>query len=596
MINKKSLCILTVFLVCAFIYSAGFLRAQESQLEQTIDTTGPASPLPKVFRPNVDLSGRGLNSADTGWPQMLAAKDVLMAWQNDVGFKGMYRIQFNLWEINNYGKDEDVQDELLENYENIIKTISDSGGVVILNLFSTPAGLGKVLDKKSTPQDIKAFKGLVKSYIKKYSCDKRYNIWYEVWTAPDLDSFFLGRTQEYLNLYKAVAEAVKELESESKIHIPIGGPSVSWWFQDIDSNNIMAPEKSLIYGLIKFCYRYKLPLDFISWHAYSTDPRVESEITLYNKTPVSLIRAWLNYFHFDPNTPLIIDEWNFDSGYGLAAERQDKSYIGASYIPARIKKMQAAGLDYQLFFALEDFYNPKEGVARNLGIFSFDPLNPSASAKPKAIYNVFRMFSGLQGEMLNTAPLNDEFVGLVATRSKDKVVVIVYNYVDPEITKSYLSRNLGSLVESERRFVLKLISSGQIDKILYRQQDILKLKSTNRVRSMLTKAQELNDAAKKYMIAERSIKLNFKNLKGDYVYQRYAVDSSCNADCVFSPVEEKEVSLSETYSETLLLKPYSVNMIVFSNRPKAQAQKEASAAIAAPLNEVTAPPEAKKQE
>lgn len=589
MINKKGLYLSIIFLACAFLYSAVFLHAQESALEQTIDASGSSSPLPKVFRPNIDLSGRGLNSGDSGWPQMLAKKDVLSAWHNDIGFKGMYRIQFNLWEIDNYGKSEDVQDELLENYENIIKTISDSGGVVILDLFSTPAGLGKVLDKKSTPQDIKAFKELVKSYIKKYSCDKRYNIWYEVWTAPDLDNFFLGRTQEYLNLYKAVAEAVKELEGESKIHIPIGGPSVSWWFQDVGSNNITAPEKSLIYELIKFCYRYKLPLDFISWHAYSTDPRVENEITLYNKPPISLIRAWLSYFHFDPNIPLIIDEWNFDSGYGLATERQDKAYIGASYIPARIKKMHAAGLDYQLFFAMEDFYNPKEGVARNLGIFTFDPAAPEAPARPKAMYNVFRMLSSLGGEMLVTAPLNDEFVGMIATRSKDKLVIIVHNYIDPEMTTSYLSRNLGSIAESERRFILKLINSGQIDKVLYRQQDVLKLKTTNRVKSMLAKARELNDAAKKYMIAERSIKLNFKNLKGDYVYQRYTVDSSCGVDCAFSPAEEKVVS-GDAYSETLFLKPYSVNMIVFSARPKAEIKEGAA------LSEVPAPPEAKQQE
>jgi len=595
MINRKITYLLTVFLVCVFFHSSGFLHAQEPQLEQTVDAAGAASQLPKVFRPNIDLSGRGLNSGNNGWPQMLAAKDVLSIWHADIGFKGIYRIQFNLWEIDNYGKSEDIQDELLENYENIIKTISDSGGVVILDLFSTPAGLGKVLDKKSTPQDIKAFKGLVKSYIKKYSCDKRYNIWYEVWTAPDLDSFFLGRTQEYLNLYKAVAEAVKELENESKIHIPIGGPSVSWWFQDVGSNNIMAPEKSLVYELIKFCYRYKLPLDFISWHAYSTDPHVENETTLYNKSPISLVRAWLSYFHFDPKTPLIVDEWNFDSGYGLAAERQDKAYIGASYIPARIKKMHALGLDYQLFFALEDFYNPKEGVARNLGIFSFDPANPDAPARPKATYNVFRMLSALPGEMLNTTPLNDEFVGMVAARSKDKIVVIVYNYIDPDITRNYLSRNLGSLVEVERRFVLKLISSGQIDKILYRQQDVLKLKTTNRVKSLLTKAQELNDVSKKYMISERVIKLNFKNLKGDYFYQRYAVDSSCGSGCPFLPVEEKDIP-GETCSETLALKPYSVNMVVLSARTKAEVKQEAPAQAVPPSTEAPAPPEAKKQE
>jgi hypothetical protein len=64
---------------------------------------------------------------------------------------------------------------------------------------------------------LKFFKELIKNYIRELSCNKRYNIWYEVWSAPDLDDFFLGRQQEYLNLYKAVAESVKELEEEKTV-------------------------------------------------------------------------------------------------------------------------------------------------------------------------------------------------------------------------------------------------------------------------------------------------------------------------------------------------------------------------------------------
>ena len=54
----------------------------------------------------------------------------------------------------------------MANYENIIKKITDAGGIVILDIFGTPAGLGKALDKKSPPWDLKAFKELVKSYIR----------------------------------------------------------------------------------------------------------------------------------------------------------------------------------------------------------------------------------------------------------------------------------------------------------------------------------------------------------------------------------------------------------------------------------------------
>ncbi len=317
---------------------------QADDLEFTLDANSPTVPLPKTFKPSIDLSGRGFHR-QTSWPQGLAAPEVLDTWAKDIGFSGVYRLQYNLWEINQLAKDKDAQDKLLNNYENIIKKITEAGGIVILDIFSTPAGLGQALDKKSPPWDFRAFKELIKNQIRDLSCNKRYNIWYEVWSAPDLDDFFLGRKQEYLNLYRAVAEAAKELSVENKVYIPVGGPATSWWFQNFDANTILTSERSLIYELIQFSYRHHLPLDFVSWHAYSTDPKTEKETTIYKKTGMALLRDWLSYFNFDRNTPLIIDEWNYDTNANVLPERKEKSYISASYIPSRIKNMDEAGID-----------------------------------------------------------------------------------------------------------------------------------------------------------------------------------------------------------------------------------------------------------
>ena len=58
---------------------------------------------------------------------------------------------------------------------------------------------------------------------------------------------------------------------------------MTWWFQNVEGNTIYYPERSLIYECIRFCSKLRLPLDFISWHAYTTDPFAESEITRYKK-------------------------------------------------------------------------------------------------------------------------------------------------------------------------------------------------------------------------------------------------------------------------------------------------------------------------
>ncbi|PIP20167.1 MAG: hypothetical protein COX40_06250 [Candidatus Omnitrophica bacterium CG23_combo_of_CG06-09_8_20_14_all_40_11] len=544
------------------------LFAQDADLEFSLDVNSPTIPLPKIFQPSIDLSGRGFHR-QTSWPQGLAAPEVLDTWGKDIGFSGVYRLQYNLWEVNQLAKDKEVQDKLLSNYEGVIKKITEAGGIVILDIFSTPPGLGKALDKKSPPWDFRAFKELIKNHIRNLSCNKRYNIWYEVWSAPDLDDFFLGRKQEYLNIYRAVAEAAKELSEEFKIYIPVGGPATSWWFQNFDANTIIAPERSLIYELIKFCYHYHLPLNFITWHAYSTDPKVEKETTTYKKTGIALLRDWLTYFNFDRNIPLLVDEWNYDSGANLSPARGERSFVCASYILNRIKNMYEAGIDYQLYFCLEDFQNNKEGVVRNVGVFGFDSEASLYKGAPKSTYNVFRMLSNLGNNMFSASlKPNDEFVDVVATKTQDRIALLIYNYIDPEIARNYLSRNITALSGAERKALLNIITSGRLEKILSHSIEIAKIRASKRLNTLLTRTQELNDRAEKFKSGTRNIKIDIKNLKENYLYQRYTTDSSCSYNCEFTPAEEKEVSASELYQETLVLSPYSVNMVVLKKKPK----------------------------
>jgi hypothetical protein len=590
--RHQSLIFACALSVSACFFPGPFAFGQDNDLEFTIDVASNVSVLPSVFKPSIDLSGRGYHN-DISWPQELAAKNVLESWSTDVGFKGMYRLQYNLWQINQLAKDKAAQEKLIANYEWIIKKVSDAGGTVILDLFGMPPGLGKVLDKKSAPWNLNAFKKLVKSRIRDLSCNKKYNIWYEVWSAPDLGDFFLGRKQEYLNLYKAVAEAAQELEVETKASIPVGGPSTSWWFQNFDGNAIVNPENSLIYELIKFCFRYKLPLDFISWHAYSTDPSVEREITSYNKTPPALVRDWLSYFKLNKDIPLIVDEWNFDSGDNVLSERKENSFVCASYIPSRIKNMYKAGIDYQLFFSLEDFQDNMEGVKRNVGVFWFEQDAPNYQGGHKSIYNMFRMLASLGNTLVaSSAKAGDEFIDLIATKKDDEVVILVYNYIDPDIFTNYLTRNIAGLNKAERAIMVSLLSQDQLEKIMRKELDFSRMHAHNKynkVKNILKRAQELNDRATKYRFYARKIDVTVKNLNrlsaaGDaprqeqppaaaaekvkYIYQRYIIDSSCSMNCNFVPIEEKEVVVNGNYQESFIVNPYSVNMIILKKKPK----------------------------
>lgn len=560
----------SILIVGFWIYIAPAQQSQQNdQLEVSIDAASATIALPKIFKPNIDLSGRGFHAQET-WPQQLAAPEVLEAWQKDIGFRGMYRLQYNLWEIEKLAKDKARQEELLANYEAIIKKISQAGGVVILDLFGTPEGLGRTPDIRCAPSNLPALKQLIRRTIKKLSCEKKYNIWYEVWSAPDLDNFFLGRKQDYFSLYRAIAEVAKELEAEAKVYIPVGGPSASYWFQNFDGNTILAPERSLIYELIKFCYRQRLPLNFITWHSYSSDPSKEKETTAYNKTPAELIREWLSYFNFNKDTPLIVDEWNYDTGTNILTERKEESFIAASYIPHRIKNFYEQGFDYQIYFSLEDFWNKDEGIVRNVGVFWFDPEADVYKGEPKIIYNVFKMLLGLGNEFFDKVKLSDEFVRVIATRTKEGFVLLVSNYIDPDISQSYLSRNLATLRPAETRELLRLVKNGTIEKVMRKELDLSKVRCRKKVRALIKKAQEQKDLGEKFKGSPRKLTIRFKNLKEDYLCQRYAIDFSCSLNCEFAPVAETEIlrDAGAGAQETLSLNPYSVYMLVLKTKPK----------------------------
>ncbi|MFH1678570.1 MAG: cellulase family glycosylhydrolase [Candidatus Omnitrophota bacterium] len=547
--------------------------AQNSDIDFNLDISSKTRVTPDLLRrPGIDLSGRGFHG-DPTWPQNLAAPEALARIDKELDLRGgVFRLQFDLWEFVLLAKNKQMQTRLFNNYSSVIKNINAAGGVIILDLYGMPPGLGKVLDKKSSPWDIKAFKELVKDIIRYFSCEKGYNIWYEVWNAPDLDGFFIGQKKEYYNIYQAVAESVKELERETNQNIPIGGPGVSWWFQNLEGNTILHPEKSLIYELIRFCSQRGLPLDFISWHAYTSDPFAESEVTGYKKIVPELIREWLSYFGLDATIPLVISEWNYDSGLNFEPKRGWESYIAASFIPSRIRNMLKSGIDYQILFCLEDFKNNKEGVNQNVGLFWFEPEYAKYTGGPKSMFNVIRMLNMLGGEMFLSSRLDNEFIGIIATKKKDGIALLLFNYIDKRSAKNYLSRHIAELPPKLAKSLVTLMDSSRWDKILSKELPLKTLRLHRRIKAKIQEAIDYKDAAALKVNQRLNINLSLTKLEGDYIYKKYVVDKTCRLDCAFLPQEEKEIKTVTAYKETLILEPYSVVLILMDKK-----QKEGSA-------------------
>ncbi len=98
-------------------------------------------------------------------------------------------------------------------------------------------------------------KSFVRFLIERYGREEIESWYFEVWNEPDLPFiFFDGRQKDYFALYKATAEAIKEVDG----NIRVGGPSTSG--------------SKWIKSFLNYCRKSNAPVDFISTHQYAGDP------------------------------------------------------------------------------------------------------------------------------------------------------------------------------------------------------------------------------------------------------------------------------------------------------------------------------------
>jgi len=143
------------------------------------------------------------------------------------------------------------------------------------------------------------------------------NILWEVWNEPDIGQFWGGTPEEYLVLYEAVARAIKEANPEARV----GGPALAYDMGFLDK-------------FLNYTSSRGLPLDFVSWHVYATDPRQVAE-------RAAAVRALMDKYGYR-GTPSVLDEWN----YWLEKELERfRSPVVASFQAAALTLMQDSPVD-----------------------------------------------------------------------------------------------------------------------------------------------------------------------------------------------------------------------------------------------------------
>ncbi len=98
---------------------------------------------------------------------------------------------------------------------------------------------------------------VIEHWVRRYGREEVITWPFEVWNEPNLPGFWKGADmEEYFKLYEISAKAVKSCDPQ----IRVGGPAIC----GVDDERWLT-------CFLKYCSEHKVPLDFVTRHAYATE-------------------------------------------------------------------------------------------------------------------------------------------------------------------------------------------------------------------------------------------------------------------------------------------------------------------------------------
>jgi hypothetical protein len=190
------------------------------------------------------------------------------------------------------------------------------------------------------PPDFDQYAAIVKHIVLHYNHGwangYHYGIRYwEVWNEPDLGKlFWSGTEQEYFQLYKRIAAAIKDADPNALV----GAPAIA-------KPNDDTPYRDELMRQVRATHT---PLDFYSWHWYATDSNDPRD---FNRIAADL-RTRLDRYGLTA-TKSFLTEWN----YGLS-EPPPTPLVRASFVTSALIYMQDAPIDAATLYRADNVFGP----------------------------------------------------------------------------------------------------------------------------------------------------------------------------------------------------------------------------------------------
>jgi len=225
-----------------------------------------------------------------------------------------------------------------------VDEIVRAGARPIMTITLKPKAIYPKVDQDIVePPDYAAWDALMKQLVKHYQERGLSGLYWEVANEPDIGEIGGSPSrftaENYPRFYERTAQAI--LRADSTAHV--GGPALAGW------------ESPILPALLKYCDEHKVPLGFVSWHGYNSDPKAFERST-------TGVKALLTE-HPSLHPELILDEWNM----ALTIPPTD-TRIQPAFVLETAWRMRAAGVTYSCYYHIRDYHVDRDLFA---GFFSY---------------------------------------------------------------------------------------------------------------------------------------------------------------------------------------------------------------------------------
>ena len=224
--------------------------------------------------------------------------------------------------------------------------------------------------------------GIIRHYNEGWASGFRHDIRYwEIWNEPDVrPQMWTGSEEEFLRLFEVAAKTIKARFPDLKV----GGPAVGGTGEFI--GEAFKPAAFAV-KFLDYCKARQVPLDFFSWHRYTSDPwdpprRARAMRQLLDARGFARTESHFNEWNYLPR-----DDWApmMVEGAGVRREAwfaEMGGPRGAAFAATVLLLLQDSPVDVANYYT---------GEIQGFGLFSFHGV-------PRKPYYAFKAFR----ELLNT--------------------------------------------------------------------------------------------------------------------------------------------------------------------------------------------------